>query len=136
VRMAVFVFVARAIVDDTWQLWAAAALFVAPQILAVGEARLPSSRRLYRTLPKGFVEFVFLLFAATAIAAILIGTMNEHDTSFLATSLLLLSVPGCLLSVLRLFARDGPAAALGWGKRVAGVGLLALAIPGAVGLLL
>jgi hypothetical protein len=136
VRMAVFVFVARAIVADTWQLWAAAALFVAPQILAVGEERLPSSPKLYRALPKGFVEFVFMLFVATAIGAILISTMNEHDEAFLATSLLLLSVPGCLLSVLQLFAREGPAPALGWGKRVAGVGLLALAIPGAVGLLL
>jgi hypothetical protein len=136
VRLAVFVFVARAVVADAWQLWAAAALFVAPQLLAVFEARLPNSAALHRALPKGFVELVVMLFAATAIGAILIGAMNEHDEAFLATSLLLLSVPGCLLSVTALFAREGPAPSLGWGKRVAGVGLLALAIPGAVGLLL
>jgi hypothetical protein len=136
VRMALFVFVARTIVGDTWQLWAAAALFVAPQVLAVYEERFPNSPKLYRALPKGFVEFVLVLFLTTAIGALLISAMNENDETFLAYSLLLLSVPGCVLSVAQLFAREGPQPAIGWGKRIAGVGLLAIGIPSALGLLL
>ncbi len=135
-RMGIFVFFARIVVGDSWQLWAAAALFVAPQILAVYAERFPNSPTLYRALPKGLVELVFMLFVGTAVGALLISSMDENADTFLANSLVLLSLPGFLLSLLQLFARDGPEPAIGWGKRIAGVALLGAGILLALGLLL
>ena len=77
-----------------------------------------------------------MLFVGTAVGALLISSMDENADTFLANSLVLLSLPGFLLSLLQLFARDGPEPAIGWGKRIAGVALLGAGILLALGLLL
>ena len=123
-RTAIFLFFAYVIVGSSWQLWVAAALFLIPQILSVYEERLPNSPTLFRTLPTGLLELVVMLFVVTAFGALLIATMNENADTFLANSFVLLALPGFLLSVLGVFGRDGDERAMGWGKRIAGVGLL------------
>jgi hypothetical protein len=135
-RTTIFLFFAQIVVGTSWQLWVGAALFVAPQILAVYEERFPNSPRLYQALPKGLMELVLMLFVATAVGALLLSTMNENAQTFLANSFVLLSLPGFLLSLLNLFGREGDERTIGWGKRFAGIGILVAAILLALGLLL
>ena len=113
-----------------------AALFVAPQILALAEERFPNSPRLYRALPKGLVELVLMLFVASAVGALLLSTMNENAQTFLANSFVALSLPGFLLSLLNLFGREGDEREIGWGKRIGGIAILVVAILLVLGLLL
>ncbi len=134
-RMVVFVFFAHIVVGSSWQLWVGAALFVIPQILAVYEERFPNSPGLFRALPKGLVELVLMLFVGTATTALLISTMDENAETFIANAFVLLALPGFLLSLLQLFGRDGDEPRIGWGKRIAGVGLLVLGILLVLGLL-
>ncbi|MDX6719596.1 MAG: hypothetical protein QOJ63_1850 [Solirubrobacteraceae bacterium] len=135
-RTAIFLFFAQIVVGTSWQLWVGAALFVAPQLLALYEERFPNSPRLYRALPKGLVELVLMLFVASAVGALLLSTMNENAQTFLANSFVLLSLPGFLLSLLNLFGREGNERQLGWGKRIGGIAVLVAAILLALGLLL
>jgi hypothetical protein len=135
-RTMIFLFFAYIVVGSSWQLWVGAALFVIPQVLGVYEERFPNSPGLYRALPKGLVELVLMLFVATAVGALLISTMNEKAETFLANSFVLLSLPGFLLSLVNLFGRDGEERPVGWGKRIAGIGVLVAGILLVLGLLL
>jgi hypothetical protein len=134
-RTVIFVFFAYIVVGTSWQLWVGAVLFVAPQILAVYEGRLPNSAGLFRALPKGLVRLVLMLFVATAVGALLLRTMDEHSDTFLADSFVILALPGFLLSLLSLFGRTGHQPAIGWGKRIAGIAILAAGILLVLGLL-
>ncbi|MDX6718949.1 MAG: hypothetical protein QOJ63_1203 [Solirubrobacteraceae bacterium] len=136
VRMAIFVFFAYIVVGTSWQLWVGAALFVAPQVLAVFEERFPNSPALHRVLPRGLVRLVLMLFVGTAVGALLLRTMDEHSDTFVADSFVLLSLPGFLLSLVSVFGREGDEPPLGWGKRLAGIGLLVAGILLVLGLLL
>jgi hypothetical protein len=135
-RATLFVFFAYIVAGTSWQLWVAAALFVVPQILSVYRERLPNSRMLYHTRPRGLVRIVLMLFVATAIGALLLRTMNEHGENFLADSFVILAIPGFLLALLPVFGREGDPPAIGWGKRIAGIAILAAGILLALGWLL
>jgi len=135
-RAGLFVFFAYIVVGMSWQLWVGAALFVAPQILAVYEQRFPNSPRLFRALPKGLARLVLMLFVATAVGALLLRTMDETAETFLADSFVLLALPGFVLSLLSLFGREGDQPPIGWGKRIAGLAVLVAGILLVLGLLL
>jgi hypothetical protein len=62
--------------------------------------------------------------------------LNEHSSTFLADTFVLLSLPGFLLSLLSLFGREGQQPAIGWGKRIAGIAVLVAGILLVLGLLL
>jgi hypothetical protein len=113
-----------------------AALFAAPQILFVYRERFPNSPGLFRTRPRGLVRLVLLLFLASALAALLLRTMDEHGETFLADSFVVLTLPGFLIALLPVFGREGPQPRLGWGKRIAGIAILAAGILLALGLML
>ncbi len=132
-RTSVFLFLAYVVVGTSWQLWVGTALFVIPQILSIYEDRLPNSPSLYRVLPKGLVELVLMLLVGAAVGALLLSSMNEKAPDFLATTFVLLALPGFALSLVALFARDGDEPRIGWGKRLAGVGLVVLGVLLALG---
>jgi hypothetical protein len=135
-RTALFVFFAYIVVGWGWQLWAGAALFIIPQILAVYEERFPNSPALSGVLPRGLLELVVMLFVATAVGALLLDTMDEHSKTFLPDSFVILALPGFSLSLLSLFRGEGDEAPMGWGKRIAGLGVLITGILLVLGLLL
>ncbi len=135
-RATLFVFFGYIVAGTSWQLWVAAALFVVPQVLSIYRERLPNSRMLYHTRPRGLVRIALMLFVATAIGALLLRTMNEHGESFLADSFVILAIPGFLLALLPVFGREGDPPAIGWGKRIAGIAILAAGILLALGRLL
>jgi hypothetical protein len=127
-RTALFVFFATIVAGTSWQLWVAAALFVAPQLLAVFKERFPNSPALFRARPRGLVRLVLMLSTASAIAWLLLSTMDEHSETFLPDSFVVLALPGFVLSLLSLFGRSGEERRLGWGRRIAGVAILAAGI--------
>jgi hypothetical protein len=135
-RTALFVFFAYIVVGSGWQLWAGAALFIIPQILAVFEERFSNSPALSGVLPRGLLALVLMLFVATAVGALLLDTMDEHSKTFLADGFVILALPGFVLSLLSLFGRTGDEAPIGWGKRVAGLAVLITGILLVLGLLL
>jgi hypothetical protein len=69
-----------------------------------------------------------MLVVATALAALLLHTMNEHSATFLADSFVILALPGFLLALMPVFGRDGDRPAMGWAKRIAGIAILAAGI--------
>jgi uncharacterized RDD family membrane protein YckC len=77
-----------------------------------------------------------MLFVATAIGALLLRTMDEHAENFLADSFVILTIPGFVLALLPVFGREGDRSATGWGKRIAGIAILAAGILLALGRLL
>jgi hypothetical protein len=135
-RTAMFVFFAYIVTGTGWQLWVGAALFFAPQVLFVYRERLPNSPTLFRTRPRGLLRVVVMLFLASALAALLLRTMDEHDETFLADSFVVLALPGFLIALLPIFGREGPEPSLGWGKRIAGIAILVAGILLALGLML
>ena len=127
-RTTAFVFFAYIVVGPSWQLWVGAALFAIPQVLGVFADSFPNSPALYRVMPKGLVELVLMLFVGTAVGALLIRLMNENSGTFLADAFVVLSLPGFLLSTVQLIGRDGDEPRIGWGKRIAVVGLIVLGV--------
>jgi hypothetical protein len=127
-RTAIFVFFGYIVAGTSWQLWLGAALFVVPQVLAVYQERIPNSPALFRARPRGLVRIVLMLFVATAIAALLLHTMDQHSERFLPDSFVILALPGFLLALMPAFGRDGDRPPIGWGKRIAGIAILAAGI--------
>jgi uncharacterized membrane protein YgcG len=127
-RTGLFVFFGYIVAGTSWQLWVAAALFATPQILAVYRERFPNSPALFRARPRGLVRLVVLLAAATAIAALLLHTMDEHSDTFLADSFVILALPGFVVALLSVFGRRGDLPPLGWGKRIAGTAVFVAGI--------
>jgi hypothetical protein len=134
-RTTLFVFFGYIVAGASWQLWVAAALFAAPQILGVYKERFPNSPALFRARPRGLVRLVVLLAAATAIAALLLDTMNKHSATFLADSFVILALPGFVVALMGVFGRRGDLPPLGWGKRIAGTAVLVAGILLALGAL-
>lgn len=128
VRTTLFVFVAYIIAGSSWQLWTGAALFLIPQILALYEERFPRSRALARALPRGLLEIVLTLLVLAALTALLKNAMDVGSRDFLPNSFVLLALPGFVLSMLSLFGEQPQDEPAGWGKRVAGIVLLAVGV--------
>jgi hypothetical protein len=125
-RTAVFVFVAHVVVGSTWQLWAGAALFLAPEVLSIYGDSLPKVAWLARVLPRGLVEVVLVLLVTTGIGALLVSSDYDPET-IIPDAFVILSLPGFVLSMLGLLCPDDERP-LGWRRRIAGVPLLALAV--------
>ncbi len=127
-RTALFVFVAILVMDAGWQLWVAAGLFAVPQALAVVEDRLPNSPRVFRVVPKGLVELVLMLLVTAGLGALLLHALDADAPTFFATTLVILALPGFVMSMLGLFGRDGVQREVSWPARFGGVGLLGLGV--------
>jgi hypothetical protein len=54
--------------------------------------------------------------------------MDRHSETFLADSFVILALPGFLLALMPVFGRDGDRPPIGWGKRIAGIAILAAGI--------
>jgi hypothetical protein len=127
VRATIFVYFAIVVVGPSWQLWVGTALFAIPQMLSIFEDRLPSAPALARALPKGLVEIVVMLLVVTLLGALLVDA-NSDAPDFLATSFVILSIPGFVLSLAALVGRDADEPEMDWPRRLAGVVVLAFGV--------
>lgn len=105
VRTGVFLFVAAAFVGNVWQLWVAAALFLLPGILALIAHVFPNSPRLWQILPEGVPLFTTMLVIGLVVTSI-VKSIRGDSPDFAQMTFLWMAVPGFLLAVLGLAARE------------------------------
>lgn len=127
VRTGLLLFVASAFLGNHWQLWVGGLLFLAPQVLAAFDDRLPNSPRLHRVLPRGIVKLVIML-AIGAGCAILVKGAVATSANPVLDSFVFLAIPTALLTALELFGREGETPDEGWGRWLGGAGFLGIGV--------
>ena len=105
VRTGVFIFVAAAFVGNVWQLWVAAALFLLPGILALIAHVFPNSPKLWQILPEGIPLFTVMLVIGLIVTSV-VKSIRGDSPDFAQMSFLWMAVPGFLLALFGLTARE------------------------------
>ena len=105
VRTSVFLFIAAAFVGNVWQLWVAAALFMLPGLLALIAHVFPNSPRLWQILPEGIPLFTVMLVIGLIVTSA-VKSVPGDSPEFAQMSFLWMAVPGFLLALLGLAARE------------------------------
>jgi len=110
------VFVVINFLGNTWQLWLALALYSGPVLLGMVADRWPNSPVLWRLLPQGTPQMVFMLWTGVWAAQWLETTMGE-SADYARTSFALLSVVPALLGLLALLGREPAEDEERWNER-------------------
>ncbi|MEN9710979.1 MAG: hypothetical protein RL441_971, partial [Actinomycetota bacterium] len=104
-RVALFYFIAYAVVGPGWHLIVGTLLFMVPPVLGMFIDRLPNSPRLHYWLPNGLPAFTFSNFlgflALTALLRFVDPSANLAQLGFA-----LLPIPGTTFTVLKMFGRE------------------------------
>ena len=118
VRTGVFLFIAAAFVGNVWQLWVAAALFLLPGLLALIAHVFPNSPRLWQILPEGIPLFAVMLVIGLIVTSA-VKSVQGDSPEFAQMSFLWMAVPGFLLALLGLAAREPREGDVRWYMRPA-----------------
>lgn len=102
---AIYVFVVISFLGNAWQLWLALTLYSGPVLLGMVADRWPNSPFLWRLLPQGTPQMVFMLWSGVWVAQWLESAMGE-SADFARTSFALLSVVPAALGLLALVGRE------------------------------
>jgi hypothetical protein len=126
-RTAIVLFLAITVAGPVWQLWVAGLLFLVPQLLSIYERRFPNVPSLYQVMPRGIVKSVLMLFVGAGFGALVTHAIsNPHEV--VSDGLVLLAIPGTVLSLLDLFGREGKETDLTWTHRIAGLVILGIGV--------
>jgi hypothetical protein len=106
VRLALFVFVAGALMGNTWQTWVGSFLFILPTLLGWYSNKLPNLPALWRILPSGIPGLALSLIIASSTTAA-VGAWLGSSPDLAQWSFVILPIPMLLLSILGLFGRHG-----------------------------
>ena len=132
--LVIFLFVAASYVGLSWQLIVGGLLFIVPQALGLVADDLPNSLTLRRVIPHGIVQIVFLLFV-TGFVGVLAVDRFKDSLELIRYSFLMLSIPGFVLGMLDLFAREGPEYPLRWRHQFLGALVLMVGVLFVVGVI-
>ena len=113
---AIYVFVVISFLGSSWQLWLALALYSGPVLLGMIADRWPNSPVLWRLLPQGTPQMVFLLWTGVWTAQWLESNMGE-SADYARTSFALLSAVPALLGLLALLGREPAEDEERWNER-------------------
>jgi len=116
VRAGAFLFIAAAFVGNVWQLWVAALLFLLPGLLALLAHRFKNSPALWQVIPDGVPLFVIML-AFGLLVSVILGNALGEVPEFAQMQFLVMAVPGFLLALLGLVAREPKAGDTRWYTR-------------------
>ena len=116
VRAGAFLFIAAAFVGNVWQLWVAALLFLLPGLLALLAHRFKNSPALWQVIPDGVPLFVIMLAFGLLVSVILSNAFGDVP-EFAQMQFLLMAVPGFLLALFGLVAREPKAGDTRWYTR-------------------
>jgi hypothetical protein len=109
VALAVFLFVTLPFIGVCWQLYVGAAFFTIPVVLRLWSDRFPNFPRLYAVVPRGILQTVVMLIIGTVLGAFVATHLNgENSRQIIRDSFVILSLPGLAISILKMFAREGP----------------------------
>ena len=116
VRTGAFLFIAAAFVGNVWQLWVAALLFLLPGLLALFAHRFKNSPALWQVIPDGVPLFALMLVFGLVVSVVLGNALGDVP-DFAQTQFLWMAVPGFLLALLGLVAREPKAGDTRWYTR-------------------
>jgi hypothetical protein len=116
VRTGAFLFIAAAFVGNVWQLWVAAIFFLLPGLLALLAHRFKNSPTLWQVIPDGVPLFVLMLVFGLIVSMILRNVLGEVP-DYAQVQFLWMAVPGFLLALLGLVAREPKAGDTRWYTR-------------------
>jgi hypothetical protein len=104
-RTGIFLFIAAAFVGNVWQLWVAALFFLLPGLLALLAHRFKNSPSLWQVIPEGIPLFVTMLVFGLIVSATLRNALGDVP-DYAQLEFLWMAVPGFLIALLGLFARE------------------------------
>jgi hypothetical protein len=105
VRTGAFLFISAAFVGNVWQLWVAALLFLLPSLLSMLAHRFKNFPALWQVIPEGVPLFAAILAFGLIVTAILSNLLGDVP-DFAQMSFLWMAVPGFVLALIGLFARE------------------------------
>lgn len=115
-RFVAFLFVAGALIGNSWHLYAGGLLFIIPSVLSLYQDRFPNSPRLFQLLPSGLPGLAFALIVASATLTVLMNALGTTpDLARLA--FVLIPIPGFIMSILGMFGREPVAGDVRWYQR-------------------
>lgn len=108
-KTAVFTFLAEPFIGNSIQLWLGTALFIFPKLFAITiSERLPKSKALHKTLPKGALKIVIMVLIGS-IFSVWIQSLFQDPAKFVAWGFVILGLPGLILQFMNFFAdRSAP----------------------------
>jgi hypothetical protein len=89
----------------TYRTVTAAALLAIPGVLKLREDSLPNSPLLHRWLPRGLTSFLFMMLIGSFLSFRILGL--DPTTATVDSTFLWLLLPGVIIGVIDLFAREG-----------------------------
>lgn len=126
-RTAIFVFVAAVYIGFHWQLWAGAVLFFVPQLMSIYDSHFPNFPKATKFVPTGLFKLVLMMVVGLIAVKVLLMVFTEPE-DMLLWGFVLLSIPGIVLGVFDLLARDGPALEISWRLRIIGCFIFAAGV--------
>jgi hypothetical protein len=105
-KYAIWIFIATALLGNSWQIWVGSALFIVPSILGWFQEKFPNSSLLWKLLPSGIPGLAFSLIIASATTAFA-GQIFGASPDFAQWSFAILPLPLLALTVLGAFGRHG-----------------------------
>jgi hypothetical protein len=102
-QVLVFTLVAQPFIGWRPELWIGMAIFTLPLIFAIATVRIPKSRFIHRWLPIGLTELLVMSAVGFALA-VLLKSYTLTPARYVLVSFILLSIPGFIIDILRLFA--------------------------------
>lgn len=116
ISAATYVFVVIAFLGNTWQLWAAVALYSGPVLLGFIADRFPNSPVLWRVLPQGTPYMVVLLWMGATLA-VWVEQWLGATPDYARTSFVVLAGFPALLALLALVGREPAEGEMRWNER-------------------
>ena len=126
-RTSIFVFVAAVYIGNHWQLWAGAVLFFVPQLMSIYDSHFPNFPNATKYVPAGLFKLVLMMVVGLIAVKLLLMVFTEPE-DMLLWGFVLLSIPGIVLGVFDLLARDGPKLEITWRLRIIGCFIFAAGV--------
>ena len=112
-RSMLFLFFAISFLGNSWQLWAALALFMTPTVLSAIKNSFPNSSLLYHVLPVGIPSIVVMTLIGRGYSQ-LISNLELSPANATRTIFVLMAIPGFIIGLLKLFGRQPKSGDVRW----------------------
>lgn len=115
-RFFAFLFVAGALVGNSWHLYVGGLLFILPSVLSFFQDRIPNSPKLYQILPGGLPGLAFALIVASATLNVLMHFLGATP-DLAKMAFVLIPIPGFFMSLLGMVGREPAEGDVRWYQR-------------------
>jgi len=115
-RAAIFIFFMFGFFGLTWQIFAAVAILVIPSLLKRFDSRLPNIPVLFQIIPGGVPSIVVMSFIGFAFSN-WVNTLPLLAEDKTKTIVLITSIPGLIIGLLKLFGRSAKSGDTRWYRR-------------------